>query len=56
VVTKAVRGQQPLDVLLVSGRRPAHLLDSLVAHNLLLNGEPLVEPALGRGGGLRFKW
>lgn len=53
VVAEAVRSEVALDVLLVGGRRGAHRVDALVAHDLLLHPEPELGASLRGGGRLR---
>src|ERR1035441_10231426 len=55
VVPEAVGRQQPLAVHLVLRRRGVHLIDPLVAHDLLLDGQPFLRTGLGCGRRLAFE-
>jgi hypothetical protein len=55
VVAEAVRGQEPLEVQLVLGRRRVHALHPVRADDLLLHRPALTGACVRRGGGLRVE-
>jgi len=52
VVAEAVRGQEPLEVQLILGRRRVHALHPVRAGDLLLHRPPSPGASVRRGGGL----
>jgi hypothetical protein len=52
VVAEAVRGQEPLEVQLILGRRRVHVLHPVRAGDPLLQRPALTRACVGRGGGL----